>query len=189
MAREYRERYEDVVEDVASYLKGEEQQDAARRILDSKKARETYDILIDTEMPYSTIKKVMIEGLEGFQNGKGLTPGTYAMAMAKQLLKNEKHADAVDEMLDDEIISQNQYELITSQVKNHSTRHIKALQGGLEKLTASILAILGFGLILGYGTTITGNVINSSVTSIPGFSAGIILIIISLTLFFRSFIN
>lgn len=190
---EEKERYERIVGEVVSSLSGEKERNAALHLLSSEKAIETYGILRESEIPYTTIKRVMAHSLHNFQRGRGLTIGSYALGLAEELSNSERYGDIVDDMYKDGIISQRQYkDLQGSVIKNIKGRG-RQLREGLshleKKLGASILGIFGIGLLISSGLKITGNIIGITNANLSGSIAGFVLLLISLILFSRSFKN
>jgi len=194
-SEEKKGEYGRIVEDVVSRLKSGEERNAAMHILSSQKAAETYDILRENEIPYSTAKKIIAHSLRNFQKGRGLTIGSYASGIAEELSNTERYADVVHEMYKEGIIGQKQYQEIQGSVVEHIKGRSKQLRKGLsqlEKITgvaASIFGIFGIGLLIASGMKITGNVVGNSAGNLSGSLAGFVLLAVSLFLFWRSFKN
>lgn len=181
-------RYENIARSVLSSVKGGEEQKEVLRILSTEKAREVYQILYDEDIPENAIKEIMTHSLRNFQRGKGLTPASYAMGIAKSLARSEEYGYVVDDMYEEGVISERQYEGVKREIKDHAKRHIGKLSG-LERIAASVFGVAGVGVLIASGLKITGNVIGNSAANTFGAVAGIVLIILSLVLSSRSFKN
>src|SRR3972149_1286798 len=150
-AEKEREKYEIIVGEVVSGLKGENERSAALHLLSSEKALETYGILRENDVPYTMIKRVMAHSLNNFQRGKGLTIGNYASGIAQELSNSEKYSDVVDDMYKDGIISQGQYQNIQGSLHEHIKGGSRKLREGLSdlekrlKIAASLLGVFGVG--------------------------------------------
>ncbi len=176
-------RYEDVAKRVVSDLRGDEQA-MALRILSGEKAQEAYKFLLNKELPPRTITRIMRHGLKNFQRGKGLTAGSYALGIAKEIARSEEYRDIVDDMYNDGIINEGQYRSVIRSVEGDLKHHARKLSG-LEKITASILGIAGVLMLVVFGAGISGNVIGNLIPGNSMLFVGSLLVVISLILFLR----
>ncbi len=181
-------RYEDIARGVASGLKSREEQNMAMDILSTDKAREAYELLNKGGVPENTIKRIMKHGLESFQSGEDLTVGSYAMGVAEELAHLERYGRVIDNMYHEKIIDKGQYESVKGAIGKHTRGHVRNLSR-LEKLAASVFGVAGLGIIIASGMKITGNTIGNPGANAFGTVAGIVLLVLSLALFWRSFKN
>lgn len=184
--------YNQVVRSVISEIEGEKDQKKALEILSGEKAQEAYDILAAHEIPENAIKRIMSHSLYHFQRGRGLTEGSYTLGIAGELAQSEKYADVVRDMYVDGVISEKGYSTVQKDISKYSGERSKNLRkrpSGLEKIAASIFGVFGIGTLIASGTRITGGIIGTVNANSNGLILGIVMLVLSLSLFLRSFKN
>ena len=169
----------------------ENQKKVVEKILfESPKALETYQVLKDEKVPKRMIYDAMSHGLQDLGSGRSISASAYAFAIAKRLQRIENYPSIIQEMYDDHIISESQYENLADKTKHEFKKTIRHASSGLEKLAlkaaAAIMIILGVIIILASGLTTTAAAIGVSTTQIPfTFFVGLILFTIGLVIFPR----
>ena len=134
--------------------------------------------------------RMMTHGIEGLGRGKGLTKGSYAMAIAQELAQSERWGYALDDMREEGALSERNYVSAKRDVEEkYGGERVKRMGklSKLEKAVSYVIGISGIGLIISSGTGVTGNMLGNSSTNSPSLIAGVILLILGLVLVWRTF--
>jgi len=100
---------------------------------------------------------------------------------------------AVDILKHRGLIDGKRYGIIKSSIREKTKHGIEKTVSGMEqyaiyqKVAAAFLGIFGIGILIGFGTKITGGAIGVNESNVAGAVAGLMLLIYSAFLFFKKF--
>lgn len=163
------------------------EREAVGHVLTTEKARETYEILEENDIPERTIRRIMAHGVRGFAHGKGLTPAAYTGAIAEELNKIEEYEGVVEDMYQEGIISERQYEHLHGELEHQTkkrTRSLSNLEYIARQAAVYIFIIIGVVLMMVSATgSLTGAAVGTGLSFTPiSFIIGFISFVAGLLL-------
>ncbi len=187
--------YEKVASGIIGSYEGN-QKDAVQSILSSKSAQEVYNVLHEHGFKDRTIAQVMRDSLHKLSKGN-ISRGAYMTAVGQEITRLEGYEQILDEMRQEEILTERQYEEIKGSIhdnmKSHSDRYSSGLESlaKMEKIRRKIASILliGVGMLISLGSTFTttGAVAGAGATALTSaLVVGICIFIIGVITYPRS---
>jgi len=167
----------------------EDDREAIAGVLNSQKAKEAYGIMHDSQIPKTTMRRIMLHGIKDIARDKHISAGAYATAIAEQLVKYDQYDEVVDDMHNEGVLSDHQYNSVKHEIKLNVKQKTGAFKSGLENLARAavyFLLLLGVILMLLSASGITGAVIGDAAPQASHFIVGFVIFAIGLFLFHKT---
>lgn len=180
------ENYQNFVESLLKHV-DKESRSGAKKVLESPQLEEVYRILREDGISEKMVAPIMLQSLNKLQKKGQLSLGAYVSTIAHEIAKNESYSDALDQMREEELISERTYEQAREELEEkmeENRRHLS--HSGLEKIARKVAAILlmavGIIFALSFSFSLTGAAVGTQKTlnffTLAGmiiFAAGVFL--------------
>ncbi len=127
--------YQEIVAQVASQGKNKKEQEAIGNLLLSPNAVETYDIMRESGMSKRQIRDTYLYGVNDLAKGKKFSEATLYRSIAQRLETLEGYEGVIEEMHDEGILSERDYQSITSTVNDYRGQARKSTGRAIQNIS------------------------------------------------------